>query len=73
MMALLYETVPEFEDTWIECLGDLSRYRITIEDEDIRDRETWVSSQYHSLHFRKTLLANNIEAVQLLVLENSGR
>ncbi|OAL03389.1 hypothetical protein IQ06DRAFT_107036 [Phaeosphaeriaceae sp. SRC1lsM3a] len=41
MMALLYETVPEFEDTWIECLGDLSRYRITIEDEDIRDRETW--------------------------------
>lgn len=27
MMALLYETVPAFEDTWIECLGDLSRYR----------------------------------------------
>ena len=21
MMALLYETVPAFEDTWIECLG----------------------------------------------------
>jgi hypothetical protein len=27
MMALLYETVPTFEDTWIECLGDLGRYR----------------------------------------------
>lgn len=27
MMALLYETVPAFEDTWIECLGDLGRYR----------------------------------------------
>ncbi|KAF0329724.1 methyltransferase domain-containing protein [Colletotrichum asianum] len=27
MMALLYETVPTFEDSWIECLGDLGRYR----------------------------------------------
>jgi hypothetical protein len=41
MMSLLYETVPAFEDTWIECLGDLGRYRMAIEDEDIRDRETW--------------------------------
>lgn len=41
MMALLFETVPAFEDTWIECLGDLGRYRMAIEDEDIRDRETW--------------------------------
>jgi hypothetical protein len=44
MMALLYETVPAFEDTWVECLGDLGRYRMAIEDEDVRDRETWVSS-----------------------------
>jgi hypothetical protein len=41
MIALLYETVPAFEDTWIECLGDLGRYRMAIEDEDVRDRETW--------------------------------
>jgi hypothetical protein len=41
LMALLYETVPAFEDTWIECLGDLGRYRMAIEDEDVRDRETW--------------------------------
>ncbi|ORY12920.1 hypothetical protein BCR34DRAFT_481742 [Clohesyomyces aquaticus] len=41
MMALLYETVPAFEDMWIECLGDLGRYRMAIEDEDVRDRETW--------------------------------
>ncbi|KAK4992104.1 hypothetical protein LTR66_006367 [Elasticomyces elasticus] len=40
MMALLYETVPAFEDTWIECLGDLGRYRMAIE-EDQRDREVW--------------------------------
>lgn len=43
MMALLYETVPVFEETWIECLGDLGRYRMAIEDEDIRDREIWAS------------------------------
>lgn len=41
MMALLYETVSAFEDTWIECLGDLGRYRMAIEDEDVRDREIW--------------------------------
>lgn len=41
MMALLYETVPTFEDTWIECLGDLGRYRMAIEDDDQRDREVW--------------------------------
>ncbi|KAF1967763.1 hypothetical protein BU23DRAFT_482364 [Bimuria novae-zelandiae CBS 107.79] len=41
MMALLYETVPAFEDTWIECLGDLGRYRMAIEDENPRDREIW--------------------------------
>ncbi|KAK4184117.1 hypothetical protein QBC35DRAFT_67255 [Podospora australis] len=50
MMALLYETVPAFEDTWIECLGDLSRYRMAIENDDIRDRENWnaVSRYWYS-------------------------
>ena len=41
MMALLYETVPTFEDTWIDCLGDLGRYRMAIEDDDPRDHEVW--------------------------------
>jgi hypothetical protein len=41
MMALLKESVPAFEDTWIECLGDLARYRMALEDEDLRDREVW--------------------------------
>ncbi|KAI9678451.1 MAG: hypothetical protein M1829_002049 [Trizodia sp. TS-e1964] len=41
MMALLYETVPAFEETWIECLGDLGRYRMAIEDDNIHDREVW--------------------------------
>jgi hypothetical protein len=41
MMALLYETVPALEDTWIECLGDLGSYGMAIEDDYIRDREFW--------------------------------
>ncbi|KAH7418735.1 hypothetical protein BKA64DRAFT_590854, partial [Cadophora sp. MPI-SDFR-AT-0126] len=50
MMTLLYETVPVFEGTWIEFLGDLGRYRMAIEDDDIRDREVWtgVARQWYS-------------------------
>lgn len=42
-MALLYETVPAFGDTWIECLGDVGRYRMAIEDEvnGTGDRKSW--------------------------------
>ncbi|KAF5239707.1 hypothetical protein FAUST_4755 [Fusarium austroamericanum] len=47
MMARLYETVPGFEDTWIECLGDLGRYRMAIEDDDVRDREVWAGVSKH--------------------------
>jgi hypothetical protein len=38
MMALL-EQVPSFVQTWIECLGDLARYRMAIEEVDFRDRD----------------------------------
>jgi hypothetical protein len=41
MMALLMESVPSFEETWMECLGDLARYRMAIEEADLRDREVW--------------------------------
>lgn len=41
MIALLYETVETFRMMWIECLGDLARYRMAIEEESPRDRETW--------------------------------
>ena len=34
MMTLLLETVSAFEDTWIECLGDLGRYRMAIEEDN---------------------------------------
>ena len=41
MMTLLLETVSAFRDTWIECLGDLARYRMAVEESDMRDREVW--------------------------------
>lgn len=41
MMTLLLESVRAFEDTWIECLGDLARYRMAVEEVDVRDREIW--------------------------------
>lgn len=41
IMTLMFETVPAFEDTWIEYLGDLGRHRMAIEDHDIRERECW--------------------------------
>ena len=41
MIALLMESVPSFLETWIECLGDLARYRMAIEEIDLRDREVW--------------------------------
>ncbi|KAI0023857.1 hypothetical protein F4780DRAFT_728108 [Xylariomycetidae sp. FL0641] len=56
MMARLIETIPAFADAWIECLGDLGRYRMAIEDDDIRDRETWraVSRRWHSTTYNNT-------------------
>ena len=41
MVAQLHETVPTFEDTWIDCLSDLSRYLMAIEDDDPKDHEVW--------------------------------
>jgi hypothetical protein len=41
MMTLLLESVRAFEETWIECLGDLARYRMAVEELDLRDREIW--------------------------------
>ena len=40
-MAILHETVPTIEATWIECLDDLGSYRMAIEEDGPRDREVW--------------------------------
>jgi len=41
LIGVLMESVPSFVETWIECLGDLARYRMVIEEVDPRDREIW--------------------------------
>ncbi|KAK2813448.1 hypothetical protein FQN49_008308 [Arthroderma sp. PD_2] len=41
MMTLLLESVPAFVNIWIECLGDLARYRMAVEEVDLHDRENW--------------------------------
>ena len=43
MMTLLHEIVLAFEDTWIDCLGDLARYRIATENEHAHNRDSWAS------------------------------
>ena len=40
MLTLLFETVPAFRDIWVECLGDIARYTMAIE-EDPTMRATW--------------------------------
>jgi hypothetical protein len=41
ILALEMDSAPPFEETWIESLGDLARYRTAIEEPDLRDREVW--------------------------------
>lgn len=43
IMAFLTESVPGFEETWIECLDDLARYRMAIEEVNTRDRKVWAA------------------------------
>ena len=56
MMTLLYETVPAFSDIWVECLGDLGRYRIAIEDDNRCDKEIWsnVSQNWYRMAFERS-------------------
>lgn len=41
-MTLLLQIAPAFEDNWIECLGDISRYRLSLEDSNSPERAVWV-------------------------------
>jgi hypothetical protein len=43
MMALSEKILLSFEESWIECLGDLARYRMATEGKDLRDLEIWSS------------------------------
>ncbi|BCR83540.1 uncharacterized protein ACHE_10942S [Aspergillus chevalieri] len=50
MMTLFLESVPAFEDTWIECLGDLARYGMAVEDSIARDCENWAGVARYWYH-----------------------
>lgn len=43
MMALRIETDPAFEETWIECPGDLNRYRMAIGGDNCNDGQSQYS------------------------------
>jgi hypothetical protein len=40
-IALFSETIPVFADTWFECLGEISWYRMALEEDNSRDRGVW--------------------------------
>ncbi|CAI7625990.1 unnamed protein product [Penicillium palitans] len=41
MVTLLLERISPFREIWTECLGDLARYRMAVEDTDGADQRTW--------------------------------
>ncbi|KAL4903945.1 hypothetical protein BDW74DRAFT_168762 [Aspergillus multicolor] len=49
-MTILVDLVSRFEDTWFECLGDLSRYHILVEESDPREREAWAEIARYWYH-----------------------
>ena len=78
IITLLFKTVPSFEDIWIECLRDLARYRIAIEDEDLRDREVWtrVAKSWYiratdTIYDTRRLFRKYISSYELLALLNN--
>ncbi|KAJ2893949.1 hypothetical protein MKZ38_008055 [Zalerion maritima] len=52
MVSVLYESVPAFENILMESLGDLARYRMAIEDNDMAEREVWGATSMH-WYFKK--------------------
>lgn len=41
MLILLVESVPLFQDVWIECLGDIARYRMMVVEHDHQECLLW--------------------------------
>ena len=78
VMKLLYEIVSEFGDAWIERLGDLARYRMAIENDDMgwTDRDIWtgVARSWHSLASEKERKAGRLNHdLELLARPGSSR
>ncbi|KAH7363963.1 hypothetical protein BKA65DRAFT_472326 [Rhexocercosporidium sp. MPI-PUGE-AT-0058] len=62
MTTLLLETVPIFQEIWMEFLGDLARYRIAIEDDDFQDKEVWavVARRWYSKCSRRAVTTGRL-------------
>ncbi|EKG09582.1 hypothetical protein MPH_13369 [Macrophomina phaseolina MS6] len=62
MILLLSETVPAFEGIWIQYLGDLARYRVAIEGENLVTRKTWaeISIRWYNNAVDKTPMVGRI-------------
>ncbi|KAK3305063.1 uncharacterized protein B0T15DRAFT_363359, partial [Chaetomium strumarium] len=43
MVAVLYATVPVLQDCWIVIFGDVGRYQMAVDGNDIQDREGWAA------------------------------
>ncbi|KAL1975456.1 hypothetical protein VTN31DRAFT_3848 [Thermomyces dupontii] len=41
MLTLFVENVPSLEATWLECLGDLARYGMVVQEKTPQNREIW--------------------------------
>lgn len=54
LLVLLYETLPVCKKTWIECLGDVSRYRMSIEKGQNRGIWKGISRYWYSKVSDKT-------------------
>lgn len=73
MMALLMQSVPSFEETWIKCLGDFARHRMAIQESDRKDREIWsrvarmgctrAKQRGHQVFCIKSFIAKNSEYI----------
>jgi hypothetical protein len=63
MMAFV-KSLPSFEETWIECLGDLAHYRMAMEEADLHDREVWSGvARMWAEHTTTKQLANDVKGI----------
>jgi len=62
MVTAMYQQFLSFEDSWTEYLGDLARYKMAIEYDDIRKRESWgdVAHYWYSKASNKSLTTGKL-------------
>ncbi|KAJ6003936.1 hypothetical protein N7540_013218 [Penicillium herquei] len=74
VLSLLLENVSAFKEIWMECLGDLSRYRMGIEVSSMAVRETWVGvSQGWYSRYEQIVLGQARIQCKLAVLARPDR